>query len=290
MDKDGRALRAWEALGFGLVEIGTVTPRPQPGNPKPRMWRIADHQALINSLGFPSEGAEAVALRIERWRRRFSRLRLAVNIGPNKATPADRVPDDYALLARRFAALADFLVVNVSSPNTPGLRDFQTPAGLRAIVEAIRSAIPAGMRPPPILVKLAPDLDTEILDALGQHLIDLNLGGVVATNTTRQHPPALSAAVAQGGLSGAPLKARAQKMVRELYRLTGGRLPLIGVGGISGASDAYEYVRCGASLVELYTAMVYHGPGLIRQIRRGLVDLLRRDGFRSIGEAVGIDA
>ena len=290
MDKDARAGTAWNALGFGFAEVGTITPRPQPGNPPPRVWRLPAHRALINRLGFPSDGMETVARRIERTRARGMALRLAVNIGPNKETPPERVAGDYAALMGGLGRLADFVVVNLSSPNTPGLREFQAPERMRTVVEAVRSVpFEAGGRPP-LLVKLAPDLDASMVREICAATIELALDGIVATNTTLARGEVGVAAPYAGGLSGTPLKERAREVIRGIRDNTRGRIPIIGVGGIASAEDAYAHIRAGASLVECYTGLVYEGPGMVRRIKQGLVRLLIRDGFRSIGEAVGRDA
>lgn len=285
MDKDARAINAWNALGFGFAELGTVTPRPQPGNPRPRMWRLPADRALINRLGFPSAGIASVAPRIARARGRNLRLRLALNLGPNKDTPAEQVAQDYATLTRQAAPLADFLVINVSSPNTPGLRDFQAPERIRAIIDAIRMTTTA--RLPPILLKIAPDLPAPMIDDLCDAAVALELAGIVATNTTLQRAAVGVASELQGGLSGAPLGSLARAVIAQVYRRGAGRLAIIGVGGVATAADAYAHIRAGASLVELYTGLIYQGPGAVRAIKQGLARLLARDGFRSISEAVG---
>jgi dihydroorotate dehydrogenase len=314
LDKDARAIRAWNAFGFGFAELGTITPRPQPGNAPPRMWRLPEHRALVNRLGFPGEGMEAVATRLARVRKDRLAMRLALNFGPNKDTPPERVADDYAELTRRLAHFADFVVVNLSSPNTPGLREWQAPERMRAIVEAVRAAMPSvdgtmaptdrAMMPssvcaelppkppanpphPPILVKIAPDLDSSQIKEVCAAAIDLAIDGIVATNTTLMREEVGVSATYEGGLSGAPLMARSREVIAQVYRETSGRIPIIGVGGIASADDAYGHLCAGASLVEFYTGMIYRGPGLAREIKRGLVRLLARDGFRSISEAVG---
>jgi dihydroorotate dehydrogenase len=328
VDKDARALAGWRALGFGFAELGTVTPRPQPGNALPRMWRLRANRALINRLGFPGEGMEAAAARLQRTvSLRVTRtrndtnpaMRIALNFGPNKDTPPERVAEDYAALTRRLAPFADLIVVNLSSPNTPGLREWQAPERMRAIVEAVRAALPAattaGRRRPPILVKIAPDLEPPQLSAVCAMALDLAREfkgsggddasvikddgglegecdrhgdiGIVATNTTLKRDEVGVSAAFEGGLSGAPLLARTREVIAQAYRETHGRIPIIGVGGIASAEDAYGHIRAGASLVEFYTGMIYRGPGLAREIKRGLVRLLARDGFRSISEAVG---
>ncbi len=283
-DKDARAGAAWATLGFGFAEIGTVTPRPQAGNPPPRLWRLPEHRALINRLGFPSEGMEAVAPRIERMRGRERPLRIGLNFGPNKETPTDGVAADYAALMHRLGGLADFVVVNLSSPNTPGLREFQAPERLRAVIATMRAAREHG---PPLLIKLAPDLEPAMLDEICAAAIEIGLDGIVATNTTLKRDQVGVSSPREGGLSGAPLKARAREMITHIYRHTGGRIPIVGVGGIATPEDAYAHIRAGASLVELYTGFVYGGPRVVREIREGLAHLLRRDGFRSISDAVG---
>ncbi|MGH8275146.1 MAG: quinone-dependent dihydroorotate dehydrogenase [Steroidobacteraceae bacterium] len=287
LDKDARAIRAWNALGFGFAEVGTVTPNQQSGNPRPRIWRLPDRQAMVNRLGFPSDGMEAVAGRLERQNRRPVRMRLAINLGPNKDTPAERVAEDYARLIRRLGLLADFVVVNLSSPNTPGLRDFQAPERMRSVVEAIGAAAADSAQRTPLLVKLAPDLDPPMLTDICAAALDLRLDGIVATNTTLQREALGIDSTLTGGLSGEPLKTLAHATIVRLYRQLGNRIPIIGVGGVATAEDAYSHIRAGASLVELYTAMVYQGPGIVRAIKAGLIRLLARDGFRSISEAVG---
>jgi dihydroorotate dehydrogenase len=284
MDKDARAITAWNALGFGFAEIGTVTPRPQSGNPRPRMWRLSTQRALINRLGFPSDGIASVAPRIARARDRRPRLRLALNLGPNKETPAEQVAQDYAALARGAAPLADFIVVNVSSPNTPGLRDFQAPERIRTIIETIRRA---STPLPPIMLKIAPDLLPPMINDICDAATALGLDGIVATNTTLQRESVGVESALPGGLSGAPLTELARAVIKQVHRRTAGRIALIGVGGVSSAEDAYAHIQAGASLVELYTGLIYQGPGVVRTIKRGLVRLLARDGFRSISEAVG---
>ncbi|HXZ88710.1 MAG TPA: quinone-dependent dihydroorotate dehydrogenase [Candidatus Binataceae bacterium] len=283
-DKDARAVAAWNTLGFGFAEIGTITPRPQAGNPPPRMWRIPEHRALINRLGFPGEGMEAVAPRIERARGRMLRMRIGLNFGPNKDRPPELVAADYAALMGRLGGLADFVVVNLSSPNTPGLREFQAPERIRAIVEAIRAE---GEHAPPLLVKIAPDLEPPMLREIGAAAIELSLGGIVATNTTLKREEVGMRSNLEGGLSGEPLRARAREVIAQVYSDTRGRIPIIGAGGIMNAEDAYAHIRAGASLVELYTGFVYGGPRAVREIREGLPRLLARDGFRSISDAVG---
>jgi dihydroorotate dehydrogenase len=290
MDKDAIALGAWQALGFGFAELGTVTPRPQAGHPRPRVFRIPQRRALINRLGFPSDGMEAVAARIERWRRMGIRMRLGINLGPNKDAAGEAAAADYAALLGRLGALADFIVINISSPNTPGLRDWQRPERMRELFASIDAAARGSDRRPPIVVKLAPDLESADFHRICDTVIELKLDGIVACNTTLARSEVGVTTAHEGGLSGEPLRERARAVIREIYRHTAGKVPIIGVGGIASADDAYAHIRAGASLVELYTALVYDGPGLPAAINAGLVRLLRRDGLSSIMQAVGAAA
>jgi dihydroorotate dehydrogenase len=280
MDKDAIAIGAWQSLGFGFAELGTIPPRPQPGNPKPRVFRIPAHNALINRLGFPSEGMDAVAPRIEKARRSAMRMRIALNFGPNKDTPVEKVAADYAALTARLGTLADFIVINVSSPNTPGLRNWQSP-------ERIRELFAAMERRAPILLKIAPDLDDAMLDSICDTAMALGLDGVVVCNTTLKREQVGIASTEEGGLSGHPLRDLARDRIARVYRRTESKLPIIGVGGIMNASDALGHIKAGASVVELYTGLIYEGPGLITAMKRELANLLRSEGFRSISDAVG---
>jgi dihydroorotate dehydrogenase len=290
MDKDAVAAPAWQTLGFGFAELGTVTPRPQPGNPRPRIFRVSEHRALVNRLGFPSDGMETVARRVERIRRRGMQLRIGLNFGPNKDTPIERVAADYAALMARMGALADFVVINVSSPNTPGLRDWQSPERMREIFGALETVAARLSRRPPLLIKLAPDLDPHDLHGICDAALALGVAGIVATNTTLAREALGVATSYEGGLSGAPLRERARAIIRDVRRHTGARIPIIGVGGVASAEDAWEHIRAGASLVELYTGLIYEGPGVVAAVKAGLVRLLRREGISSISEAVGTGA
>ena len=214
-------------------------------------------------------------------------MRIGVNLGPNRDTPSERVPEDYAALIRRVAADCEFIVVNLSSPNTPGLRDFQVPERMRTVIETIRRACSEIGTEPPLLIKLAPDLEIMMMAEICAAAIELRLAGIVATNTSLDHAALGVISPFDGGLSGEPLKLRSREIIASIYRLTRGRIPIIGVGGIASAEDAYGHIRAGASLIELYTGLIYHGPGLVRRIKSGLRGLLMRDGYRSIDEAVG---
>lgn len=276
-DKDGAGVVGLSALGFGFIEVGTVTARPQPGNPRPRMFRFTDERALINRMGFNNQGAAALSARLRVLRSRPGcRPIVGVNIGKTKAAGEDEAAADYVTSAHLVADVADYVVVNVSSPNTPGLRDLQAVGRLRPILAAVRSALDEASprRRVPLLVKIAPDLTDADLDAIADLALDLGLDGIIATNTTISRDGLLdSAAVADagpGGLSGAPLKARALAVLRRLHARTGDRLVLIAAGGIETADDARDRLEAGATLVQAYTAFIYEGPFWPRRVQEGL--------------------
>jgi dihydroorotate dehydrogenase len=279
-DKNGVGLRGLTALGFGHVEVGTVTRVAQAGNPRPRIYRVPEAYGLINSMGFPNEGVDR--LRVPR-----GSARVGINIGKGKDTPLERAAEDYSALLRRVAAQADYVAVNVSSPNTLGLRQLQARAALEALLKTL-VAVRATLTPRvPLLVKIGPDLsDMEIEDA-AEAAMAAGIDGIIATNTTtsREGIPARYTEL-KGGLSGAPLRARANAVMRRLAQSTGGRLPLIGVGGIASAADALERLRAGARLVQVYTALVYAGPSVARQINDGLLRACDREGARSVCELI----
>jgi dihydroorotate dehydrogenase len=272
------------------MEVGTITPRPQPGNPRPRLWRLPEQRALINRLGFPSLGMRAAAQRLTRLRTSGIKLRLGVNIGPNKETPPERVADDIASLAGLLGPMADFIVINVSSPNTPGLREWQAPDHLRVLITRAFPERAAPSNRPPLLIKIAPDLDTAQLHEICRTAVETRLDGIVATNTTIAREEVGVRSDYPGGLSGQPLRPRSRTIIRDIYRYTEGKLPIIGVGGVVSADDAYGHLCAGASLVELYTGLIYEGPGLPSAIKRGLLDLMRHDGHRSIAQVIGKSA
>jgi dihydroorotate dehydrogenase len=286
-DKDARAPEALLRAGFGFVEIGTVTPRPQPGNPKPRVFRLEADGALINRMGFNSGGLDRL---IDRMKSRRSEAGIVgVNVGKNRDS-ADAAAD-YVEGVRRAAPLADYLAVNVSSPNTPGLRDLQSRAVLEALLRDVLAARAASGARPPLLVKIAPDLTPGERTDIAAVAVATGIDGIIVSNTTIARPSGLRSPQAgeAGGLSGRPLFEPSTALLAEMYLLTEGRLPLVGVGGVASAADAYAKIRAGASLVQLYTALVFAGPALLREIKAGLAALLRRDGFASIAEAVGAD-
>lgn len=356
-DKDAEGAEALLNLGFGFIEVGSITPLPQPGNPKPRVFRVPSQAAIINRYGFNSKGHEPALKLISEFRARFpidsspppakgtllsahhppAPGRLGINLGKNKAQ--EDASQDYAEGARRFAPLADFLVVNVSSPNTPGLRALQ---GKKALTDLLRAAVAArdagvkeagvvgagaaaagrgagGARgrtrlggifsssssassaaasPPPLLVKIDPDLDDAAAADVAAAALAAGVDGIVVSNTTVSRPPSLveapdcgpALAAEAGGLSGGPLREASTKAVARMYRLTKGRLPIVGVGGVDSGDAAYEKIRAGATLVEVYTALAFEGPALVPRVKKRLAELLERDGFASVAEAVGVDA
>lgn len=297
-DKDGVALPALCALGFGFIEAGTVTFHAQPGNPRPRLFRLPKDKALINRAGFNNAGAEAFVKRVKH--KRLDCV-LGVSIGKSKITPLEQATEDYLSSFETVYGVADYVAVNVSSPNTPQLRDLQQSDQLSALLSALQERNRALQkahgrpRPMPLLVKLSPDLTREDLALIVDVVLRLQIDGIIATNTTitRDHLVTVHARVAalgEGGLSGAPLRAKSTSMVADLYRLTGGRVPIIGVGGIFTAEDAWEKIAAGASLVQLYTGFIYRGPGIAREINKGLTRILQREGFATLDEAVGCRA
>ncbi|MDB5366600.1 MAG: pyrD [Rhodospirillales bacterium] len=282
-DKNGEAIEGLLRLGFGFVEIGSVTPLPQPGNPKPRLFRVPQARAVINRLGFNNDGLDAAAARLAA--RRGTGV-LGANLGKNK-DQTDAVAD-YVAGAARLSPLADYLVINVSSPNTPGLRELQH-APLAELVRAVREA---RVRPVPLLVKIAPDLAGREIAAVVEAALGGGADGLIVSNTTLERPSSIPAELAReaGGLSGKPLFARSTEMLRQVRRIAGPTVPLIGVGGVASGEDAYAKIRAGASLVQLYTALIYEGPSLVARIKRELAELLARDGIAQIQDAVGLDA
>jgi len=298
-DKNGALPHVWSALGFAFAELGTVTALPQPGNPAPRLFRLPAERALINRLGFNNAGAQAVAAALAaRLAGGRPPIPLGINLGKSKVTPLEGAADDYCASLRVLHRLADYLVLNVSSPNTPGLRDLQAEAQLAPLLAAVqaenrRLAGAIDIAPRPLLLKIAPDLADEALPAVIAAVRAHDVAGIIATNTTidrRGLPKGHPLAGEAGGLSGAPLRARATAVVRALYTLSDGALPIIGVGGIASGADAYEKIRAGASLVQAYTGFVYGGPTFARDGVAELRALLARDGFSRITQAVGVDA
>lgn len=291
-DKHGEAVKGLERLGFGFVEIGSVTPEPQPGNPKPRVFRLNEDKAIVNRYGFNSEGHEVVYERIQKLRKDGDlKVTLGINLGRNK-TSQDNI-EDYVQGIRKFSALADYLVVNISSPNTPGLRTMQNKSTLQSLLTEIvkaRNGLPPSEQRP-ILVKIAPDLS----DGCVQEIIaviqkkECAIDGLIVSNTTIDRPSDLKSINAGqiGGLSGAPLSTKSTQLVAKVYKWTNGKVPIIGVGGIFSGRDAYDKILAGASAVQLYTALIYHGPPIVTRVKRELEELLRQDGYESVQQAVG---
>lgn len=283
-DKDGVVPDAMLALGFGFVEVGTLTPRPQAGNPQPRLFRLAEDRAVINRMGFNNDGQDAALARLAARNRR--RGIVGVNIGANKDA-ADRIAD-YATGIARMGPVADYLTINISSPNTPGLRALQSRDALDALLAGAMAA--RGPGGPPIFLKVAPDLEPSDIEDIAAVAMARRIDALIVANTTISRPPLRSPHAGEsGGLSGAPLADLALRRLKDFRAATGGRLPLVAAGGIASAADAYARIRAGASLVQLYSALVYEGPGLPGRINAGLAALLRRDGFASVAAAVGAD-
>ena len=298
LDKNGVAIDALAACGFSHVEIGTVTGQAQPGNPKPRLFRLVDDRAVINRMGFNNHGAAVVAARLRaRYATRRPGCVLGINLGKSKVVELGAALADYEISVRALAALADYVVVNVSSPNTPGLRDLQGEAHLRPLLAGVRSTLDAVAPGKPLLLKIAPDLSDAAIDAAVDVALETGCNGLIATNTTITRGGLRTSAarvdgIGAGGLSGAPLRVRSTAVLarvarRVLTQPTAQRVPVIGVGGVDSAEAAWEKLSHGATLVQVYSALVYHGPALIGRINRGLVRLLEQHGMTSIGQAVG---
>ncbi len=285
-DKNGEVPDALIRMGFGYAEVGTLTPRPQAGNPKPRVFRLIEDRAVINRLGFNNEGQEKAIPRLERIRRRMGKGVLGINIGANKDSD-DRIAD-YVTGVQNMAPLADYLTVNISSPNTPGLRALQDKGALQDLLAAVMEA--RGELAVPVFLKVAPDLEPEDIDDIVEVTAEQKLAALIVSNTTITRDGLTSKNQKEtGGLSGEPLKAMALQRLKDFRTASGGQIPLIGVGGIATAEDAYERIRAGASLVQLYTAMIYEGPTIARCMASELAKMLKADGFASVADAVGVD-
>jgi dihydroorotate dehydrogenase len=265
-DKNGVAIPAWAALGFGFIEIGTVTAKPQPGNPRPRIFRFPEQSALINRLGFNNDGADAIANRLRTLREsgRWPKVPVGINIGKSRATPIENAAEDYLFSFRRLHSLADYIAVNVSSPNTPGLRELQSREQLSILLGALRDENPGK----PLVVKIAPDLSPNELDEIISVCEQNNIAGIIATNTTLDHSPIPEEKNQQGGLSGAPLREKSTELVRAITKRS--TIPVIAAGGIFNAASAREKIEAGAQLLQIYTGYIYRGPSLLREIRNAL--------------------
>ncbi len=311
-DKDGRIHPALFALGFGFVEVGTVTPQPQSGNPRPRLFRLLKDHAVINRMGFNNQGAwkmaerlVAITLKIKLedteyfdqsgdYPANIASGMLGINIGKNKNTDLEKATEDYVSALSTLHPFADYLTLNISSPNTEDLRNLQEKDALRALLDSVcarRDKLDQNhLRNTPLLVKLAPDLDDDALENCIRVIQEFSIQGVIATNTTIERPELKSKHRNQsGGLSGKPLRKRSTELIRNLSAELGADVPIIGVGGIFNGADAYEKIRAGASAVQIYTALIFEGPGLVRKIKAELANLLEKDGFKSVTEAVGAD-
>ncbi len=317
MDKDGEATPVWAAMGFGHCELGAVTWQAQPGNPVPRIFRIVQDEAVINRMGFNNIGAAALAAVLQEWqhKHRWPKHPVAINLGKTKITPLEKAPEDYAQSLDVLWPYADFFVINVSSPNTPNLRELQNKKALEEILAALNEVnqkhanlatqkkaglahhdhgTPAAKSYKPILVKVAPDLSFEALDEILGLVMERQVAGLVATNTTITRPQSDNPDIARiyqemGGLSGKPLRARSTEIIRHLYKQSQGKIPIMGVGGIFTADDAWEKIAAGASLLQIYTSLVYEGPGVVKKIVTGLKEKLGQHGMKELSEAVGCE-
>jgi dihydroorotate dehydrogenase len=301
MDKFAAAVPIWSQLGFGFCELGGVTWQAQPGNPQPRMFRAPASGAIVNRMGFNNPGAGAFAQKLADWEARgqWPKHPVGINLGKSKVTPLDQAAEDYANSFRLLRDYADFFVINVSSPNTPGLRQLQDKAALDEILAAIQEVQNTThiliRRKPVVMVKVAPDLSFEALDEVLEVAAARNVAGIVATNTTITRPQTDNARLKNvyaetGGLSGRPLCERSTEIIRHIFKQTRGRLPIIGVGGIFSAEDAWEKIAAGASLVQIYTGLVFEGPGLPHEIVIGLIERMRYEGFEDLKEVVGSES
>jgi dihydroorotate dehydrogenase len=295
-DKNAVAPKMISAFGFGFMEIGAVTAQPQPGNPKPRLYRLPEDEALINRLGFNNEGAEAIAIKLARLRARAGRLKipLGINIGRTKIVETEDAAADFLACFEKLFAYGDFFTLNVSSPNTPNLRELQEKNLLRELLSAVQEknhelAARARIAVKPVFVKIAPDMEFSRVDEIIEVVDSVKLTGIVATNATAFLRETLKSPLGRepGGLSGRPIAAMVTSFIAHIYQMTRGRIPIIGVGGIFNAEDAYDKIKAGANAVQIYTGWVYEGPGAVKRINQGLLRLLERDGLRHISEAVG---
>lgn len=287
-DKDAEIAQTLHKAGFGFVEVGTLTPLAQAGNPKPRLFRLIPDRALINRLGFNNRGFGAALARLRRWPKGERTGILGVNLGANR--DSEKPVDDYLKGLAAFAPHADYLTLNISSPNTPGLRDLQTAHNLTRFLQAVAAARKKLKRgSPPVFLKIAPDLENQEIRKIVRAAVKHKIDGLVVSNTTTARPESLKSPHRNepGGLSGKPLFDLSTRVLKQVHKESRGRLALIGAGGVSSGAEAYAKILAGASLVQFYTALVYHGPGVVLEIRRGLAERLRKDGFNSVAEAVG---
>ena len=291
LDKNADAVKGLSSLGFGFMEVGTVTPRPQPGNESPRLFRLSEDKALINRMGFNNKGAEQMAEALAKSGKRS--IPVCVNIGKNKTTSNEEAAEDYLSCIRTLYGQADFFTLNISSPNTADLQNLQHGEALRQLLTSVTHELDKESKnfngkTKPVLVKISPDLTDAELESIAETVLMSGVSGIIANNTTtRREGLTNQNAKEAGGLSGTPLTQRSNEVVRRLYKITQGRIPIIGSGGIFTADDAYERIRSGASMVEIFTVLIYEGPGILRKINEGIVQRMRSDGFTSISQAVG---
>ena len=280
-DKHATMIYGWPALGFGWGEIGAVTPKPQPGNEKPRAWRHIDYEAVQNAYGFNNEGVEVIKKRLKKVYPFI--LPIGANIGKNKTTPEDKAIDDYKILVNELKDVVDFFVVNISSPNTPGLRDLLNAEFISNLFGELKN-----LTKKPVLIKFSPDMEDELIINLANYSVLAGADGIIVTNTTVNYD-LVKSEIKRGGISGKPLAKRSYEVLRIVASEVFGKVPIISVGGIDSAEEAYKRIKAGASLLQVYTAIIYKGPGIIGEINRGLIKLLRKDGFNHISEAIGVE-
>jgi dihydroorotate dehydrogenase len=288
-DKNADVIAPMLSMGFGFVEVGTVTPKPQAGNPRPRVFRDKKNNAVINRMGFPNKGYETFRHNIESFLENPNRPKgiVGINIGMNK--DQTEPSKDYCFLMERLAPYGDYFTINISSPNTPGLRNLQKREHLINLIKNVKAVRDESENKPPLLVKLAPDLTEAEQEEIAGAVLESDIDGIILTNTTLERPDFLPASFAKemGGLSGKPLTLKSTGIIKNFYRLTNGKVPIIGIGGISNGLDAYEKIKAGASLVQLYSALVFEGPELANKINRELSEFIEQDGLKSINDAVG---
>ncbi len=280
-DKNATMIPAWMALGFGWGEIGAVTPKPQEGNPKPRVWRYPEFEAVQNAYGFNNDGVEAIKKRLEKIYPFI--LPIGANIGKNKTTPEDKAIEDYKILIKELKDVVDLFVINISSPNTPGLRNLLNEEFISILFKEIKP-----LTNKPILIKLSPDMENESIRNLANLSVISGADGIIVTNTTINYD-LINSPIKKGGISGKPLAKRSYEVLQIVANEVFGKVPIISVGGIDSPQEAYKRIRAGASLLQLYTAIIYKGPSIVREINQGLIELLKKDGFNHISEAVGVD-
>ena len=280
-DKNATMVPAWPVMGFGWGEIGAVTPKAQEGNEKPRSWRWVEYEAIQNAYGFNNDGVEVIKKRLKKIYPFV--LPIGANIGKNKTTPEDKAIEDYKILVRELKDVVDFFVVNISSPNTPGLRDLLNAEFISTLFKELKS-----LTSKPILIKFSPDMEDDDIRNLANLSVINGADGIIVTNTTIKYD-LINSPVKRGGISGKPLARRSFEVLKIVSNEVFGKVPIISVGGIDSAEEAYKRIRAGASLIQIYTAIIYKGPGIVRDINLGLIELLKKDGFNHISEAVGVD-